>query len=440
MEKSSVVLFVVIVVELMATSDTTIVNTLNGRIQGTTEYIDGVAVDIYRGIPYAVPPIGNLRFKAPLPIQNWTNILNATEQPNSCMQSPDESFGRFRGVEMWNPNTQISEDCLYLNIWVPKTNDGSKMATMLWLYGGSYVYGSITLDVYDGRYLAAKNGVIVASMQYRMSVLGFLYVGTEDAPGNMGLLDQQLAMKWIHENIEYFNGDKDKISLFGESSGASSVSHHLLAQSSWPYFKRAILQSASSLAPWAIETPQQLQIKAMNFSDIMQCPRYDWLEMVECLRNKSAEDLQLKQWNLINGYIGTFNPTVDGTFLTDYPENLLTSGAVKNADIIAGTTTDEGEFFLVYFFQNYFLPERLRNPVPLNRSSFLEVATLITGHQPGLEMDLILYAYETSKLPSTQGSYTDILDDLRKFYPLYSHALFLMTCNGPLYNLSGQSL
>ena len=409
------VVLLLIAVAFMATTETTVITTANGRIQGYTEVVDGVTLDIYLGVPFAMPPVGDLRFKAPRPVLNWNDIINTTTQPNSCMQSPDESFGRFSGVEMWNANTNISEDCLYLNLWVPRTNDGSKLTTMLWIYGGSYIYGSITLDVYDGRYLAATNRVIVASMQYRMGVQGFLYLGTEDAPGNMGLLDQQLAMKWIYNNIDKFNGDQNRICLFGESSGAASISHHLLAPSSWPYFNNVILLSASSLSPWAVNTPRNLKYHTLDLAGIMNCPISNWSVVVECLRNKNAKDLEEKQWLLNNGNIGTFLPTVDGNFLQDYPQKLINSGKIKHADVMAGTTTDEGEFFLVYFYQNYFLPNRLWNPVPLNRSSFLEVVSQITGYKTGLEMELVLYTYEKANLQSKRGSYTDILDDLREY-------------------------
>ena len=394
--------------------ESTVITTNNGQVQGYTEMIDGVSVDSYLGIPFAMPPLGDLRFKAPQPVQNWTGILDTTKQPNSCMQSLDTNFGRFSGVEMWNTKTNLSEDCLYLNIWVPRMENNSKPPVMLWFYGGSYVYGSITLDVYDGRYLAAKNNVIVASMQYRMGVHGFLYTGTEDAPGNMGLLDQQLAMKWIYEHIEYFGGDKNRICLFGESAGAASISHHLLAPSSWPYFNNAILMSSSSLSPWAVDTSLNLKIHALHFAKIMNCPQ-SWSKLIECLRNKSAQELEAKQWELENKNIGTFSPVIDKSFLPDDPLVLLNSGKIKDANILAGTTTDEGEFFLVYFYQDYYLPERLWNPAPLNRSSFLDLVARIIESKDRLKTDAVLYTYEKSRLVSERGDYTDILDDLRKY-------------------------
>ncbi|XP_045205175.2 cholinesterase 2-like isoform X1 [Mercenaria mercenaria] len=385
------------------------VTTTHGVIEGTSVVIDDVTVDIYLGIPFAKPPVGDLRFRAPQPADKWTGVKETKTQPNSCVQSADTNFGRFEGVEMWNPNTDISEDCLYLNLWVPRTNNTSE-PTLIWIYGGSYVYGSITLDVYDGRYLAAKQGVIVASMQYRMGVLGFLYTGTEDAPGNMGLLDQQLAIMWIHGNIESFGGDSSKITLIGESAGAASVSHHLLANSSWPYFNNAIMLSSTSLAPWAIDSPSNLLEHTKSFAKIMNCSDSDSREVIKCLRNEDALNLELYQWYLNNKNIGTFSPTVDGQFMPDYPSVLLNSGKMKDTDILLGDTKDEGEYFMIYFYPDIF-PD-IWNPSPLDRNQFSKTVCREAGCQGGLDLEGILFTYEASSLPSSRGSYRDILDDI----------------------------
>lgn len=388
--------------------------TTNGEIEGYSEEVEGVTVDIYLGVPFALPPVGDLRFKAPQPIGQWTEVLETKSQPNSCSQLPDESFGRFEGVEMWNANTEVSEDCLYLNLWVPRTANVSK-PTMLWFFGGSFVYGSITLDVYDGRFLAAKESVIVASMQYRMSVLGFLYMGTDDVPGNMGLLDQQMAMKWIYENIDSFGGDQSKITLFGESSGAASINHHMFAPGSWPYFTNVILLSASSLAPWAYDTPENLLEHSRAFVKEVNCDNSEQSKVIECLRNANASHLELMQWNLPNKNIGTFSPTVDGTFLPDYPNKLLISGNIKKANMLMGVTKDEGEFFMLYFYQEYFPADSLGSPPPLARTAYLDMLCRIPDCKNDLQERGIIYTYEMSKLPSKRSIYRDIIDEICKF-------------------------
>lgn len=185
------------------------------------------------GIPYAQPPVGALRFRHPRPIEKWSGVLNTTERPNSCVQIIDTVFGDFPGAEMWNPNTQLSEDCLYINVFVPhprsKNMPGkcrmkisfSKVfipkliymvficyvdTVMLWIYGGGFFQGTSTLDVYDYKTLATEESIIVVSIQYRVASLGFLYLGTADAPGNTGLMDQYMAIKWVKDNIGYFGG------------------------------------------------------------------------------------------------------------------------------------------------------------------------------------------------------------------------------------------
>ena len=183
-----------------------VVQTQSGLVRGVRKRAMGIGVDLFVGVPYAKPPVGELRFKKPVPIDPWPGVYPAVTPPNSCQQEPYDVFPGFRGEEMWNPNTNISEDCLYLNIWAPSSwrrpSAGATGATVLiWIYGGGYMSGTSTLDVYDALILAATNDVIVASINYRVGAFGFLYLDTDDAPGNMGLYDQALAINWIKNNI-----------------------------------------------------------------------------------------------------------------------------------------------------------------------------------------------------------------------------------------------
>lgn len=407
------VLAIAAIILMVRSSEGAKVTTTHGEIEGLTETIEGVTVDIYLGVPFAMPPTGELRFRAPQPIPPWSGVKQTTKQPNCCIQTKDTYIEGFSGVEMWNPNTNISEDCLYLNIWVPRNNDSMK-TTMVWIYGGSFVYGSNTLDVYDGRYLAAKQGVIVASMQYRMGVLGFLYANSQEAPGNMGLLDQQAAFKWLHDNIERFGGNRDKLTLIGESAGSASVSHHLLAPTSWPYFNNAIMLSSTSLAPWAIEPPENLLRHLRSLANITNCHYNEMDKIVQCLRKTDALYLEDKQWYLNNKNIGTFSPTVDGNFMPDFPEKLLSSGNVKKTDILLGNTKDEGEFFILYFYKNFIPPESIWNTVSLNRTQFLQIVNSIGGCHTNDELCRagMLFTYEFSNLPSLRSSHLDMIDDM----------------------------
>jgi len=140
----------------------------------------------------------------------------------------------------------------------------------VWIYGGGFSAGSSTLDLYDGKVLAAKGDVIVASMQYRLGPLGFLFLGSESAPGNAGLLDQQIALDWIHKHIAAFGGDPQRVTIFGESAGAASVGYHLLSPGSDNLFQRAILQSGSPLAAWAFVEPEEAKKTADKLAELVQ--------------------------------------------------------------------------------------------------------------------------------------------------------------------------
>ena len=186
---------------------------------------------------------------------------------------------------MWNSITSLSEDCLYLNMWVPQHKSSEHLAVIVWIHGGSFTTGATSLVMYDGAYMAASQHLIVASMQYRVGSFGFLYFGTQvctpilcqannvnmcfihyfvqfakmsdpiyghsvctqEAPGNMGHMDQQLALKWIALNAAVFGGDPTRVTLWGQSNGAASVGFHLLSPGSDPYFQNVVMESGSPL-------------------------------------------------------------------------------------------------------------------------------------------------------------------------------------------------
>ncbi len=228
-------------------SNLTILNTLNGKIQGQclivpVSYSNGSTVnnEVFRflSVPYAQPPLNEKRFKNPIPISSWDNILNGTVWPNRCMQS-DNSIP-----------LMMSEDCLYLNIFVRSDsylNRSQKLSPiMVWIHGGSLTSDSSANDLYEASTLVSHSGIIVVTLNYRLNIFGFMRIDETESTGNQGLLDQNLALKWIYENAKTFGGDNTKITLSGESAGARSVGFHLFFPKSWPYFRNAILQSGGS--------------------------------------------------------------------------------------------------------------------------------------------------------------------------------------------------
>ncbi|XP_013381889.1 acetylcholinesterase-like [Lingula anatina] len=212
-----------------------IVYTDNGALQGATETVQGRRVDVFLGIPFAKPPVGDLRFRLPEPAENWEGVKDATAFGPACMQIGPNPYG-FPDVKT------ISEDCLTLNVFVPgSTNSSNNKAVMVWIHGGGYTTGGTA--IYSFKEFAVTGDVIVVSMNYRLNVFGFLSIGDDSVPGNIGLWDQIEALRWIKKNIQYFGGDSGRVTIFGESAGGSSVVQLALANASSGLFQRFIRQS-----------------------------------------------------------------------------------------------------------------------------------------------------------------------------------------------------
>ena len=183
---------------------------------GSNKQIDGKSVNVFLGIPYAKPPVGELRFKKPVPITQYTEPVNAVNWPNPCMQSP--VVLQTAAKPLIN-NTNFSEDCLYMNIWSPgnEQNDSIELKPVLFfIHGGGFYSGASNIEQTEGQILAAKGDVVVVTFNYRLGWFGFLYAGSDEAPGNMGLWDQALALKWVNENIGFFGGDPNSITIIGK--------------------------------------------------------------------------------------------------------------------------------------------------------------------------------------------------------------------------------
>jgi len=259
-------------------------------------YVKGIDVDddiqAWLGIPYAEPPKGQLRFKRPVKKADWNSTFDASKQPNACMQLPDLSFGNFSGSQMWNPNTNISEDCLYLNVYSPRARSSSeKLPVLIWIYGGGFTTGTSTLDIYNPNELVKRGNVVFVSFQYRVGAHGFLYFNDPDVPGNVGLLDQVMVLEWVQENIENFGGDKTEVTIMGESAGGSSVAYHLLSHLSKDLFHRAILQSSAATPRWGFVDPEIALIRSETLAEISNCKvdKENIAATVNCLKKLPAE-------------------------------------------------------------------------------------------------------------------------------------------------------
>ncbi|XP_056419168.1 cholinesterase [Hyla sarda] len=392
--------------------DDDVVVTKSGKVRGIEILVFSKTITAFLGIPYAEPPIGALRFKKPEPVKSWSEVLNATMYGNSCYQYVDQTFPGFSGSEMWNPNTKLSEDCLYINIWIPSPKPRNA-SVMVWIYGGGFETGTSSLDIYDGKFLARNERVIVVSLNYRVGVLGFLaFPGNSEAPGNAGLFDQRLALQWVHENIAAFGGNPKSITIFGESAGGASVSYHLLSPKSHPYFTRAIMQSGTSNAPWASLSSTEAQNRALTLANVLSCSFRNETEIIACIRSKTPQEVIEKSFSILThgSLIETnFLPTVDGDFLIDLPEHLLQLGQLKkNTQILTGVNKDEGSYFLVYQLPGFSKDHESF----INRTQFQESVKLAFPKATELAVDSVIFHYTNWEDEQNPVLNRDAMDDI----------------------------
>ena len=350
-------------------------------------------VDVWYGIPYAQPPVDKLRFRHPRPIDRWEGVKETTKSPNTCVQIKDSMFPGFSGAEMWNYNTPISEDCLYINVAVP-TPHPRNSSVLVWIFGGGFYSGTSTLEVYDPRVIAAEENIIMVSFQYRVASLGFLYFDTEDVPGNAGLFDQLMALQWIKDNIAQFGGNPDSITIFGESAGAVSVSLHLLSPLSRNLFNQAIMQSASAMAPWGVITKEESLMRGLRLAEAMKCPheRKELRQTIECLRNKNATELVNKEWDGIVLGIAEFPfvPIIDGSFLDETPQQSMDSKNYKKTNVLLGANRDEGHYFIIYYLTDLFKNEE---NVFVTRDAFIRAVGELNLYVKQVGKEAIIFEY-----------------------------------------------
>ncbi|XP_052659851.1 cholinesterase isoform X2 [Harpia harpyja] len=399
-----------------------IITTKKGRVRGTNLQVLGGTVTAFLGIPYGQPPIGRLRFQKPEPREKWSDVWDATKHANSCYQLIDTTYPGFPGSEMWNPKTNLSEDCLYLNVWIPSPKP--KNATvMVWIYGGGFESGSTSLPVYDGKFLARVERVIVVSMNYRTGALGFLALpGNQEAPGNAGLFDQRLALQWIQENIAAFGGNPKSVTIFGESAGSASVSYHILSPKSHPLFTRAIMQSGSANTPWAAITASEARNRTVALAKQLQCPTSNETELILCLQDKDPKDI-LENEKFVVTYDSLlqiyFCPTVDGDFLADMPEKLIENGLFKHTQILVGVNKDEGSAFLAYGVPGF----SKDSDGLINKTAFEAALTQSFPAASQLAIESIIFQYTDWENEQKPEHYRDAMDDVVGDYNIICPAM-----------------
>ncbi|XP_050949965.1 carboxyl ester lipase, tandem duplicate 2 isoform X2 [Labeo rohita] len=316
------------------------VSTEGGTVQGRNLLIGYFRyMDVFKGIPFAAPPD---ILQKPVPHPGWDGVLKTTEYGNECMQ-----------LNSFSTDVEGSENCLFLNIWVPHGSTVStNLPVMVYIYGGGFLLGSsqstgfLVNHLYDGQEIADRGNVIVVTFNYRVGTLGFLSSGDADAPGNYGLWDQHAAIAWVHRNIRNFGGNPDNITIFGESAGAASVNFQILSPKNKGLIRRAISQSGVALCPWAIiRNPRQ---HAEEIARKVGCPIDSG--MVACLKMTDPKAVTLAgkikmstsaAEPIVNNLY--LSPVIDGDFLPNEPETLF--GNTANIDYIVGVNDMDGHIF-----------------------------------------------------------------------------------------------
>jgi para-nitrobenzyl esterase len=359
-----------------------------GKLQGTIN-ADG-SVRMFKDVPFAAPPVGDLRWKAPQPALKWTGIRAADKFGSACLQT--NVFG-----DIYFRDAQPSEDCLNLDIWIPAKAASSKLPVLVWYYGGGFVAGSASEPRYDGEVLA-KKGIIVVNANYRLGAFGFLAHPelTKESPhkasGNYGLLDQVAALEWVVKNIAAFGGDPRNITIAGESAGSFSVSALMASPLSKNLFQKAMGESG---AFFPNSTQGGLQLKSLaeaekfgvSFADSMGA------KTLAEMRAKPADDVLQAAAKQNRGF--GFGPIIDGHYFPEDPRAIYAKGEQTHVPLLAGWNADEGKMMILF------------SPQKPTAKSFAEQAQTRFGDQSKQFLKLYPAATDEEALQSAEQLSSD---------------------------------
>ncbi|WP_242538596.1 carboxylesterase/lipase family protein [Trinickia acidisoli] len=320
-----------------ANQPTTRIDLPAGTIEGARSAFKDIELRAFRGIPYAAAPIGELRWKPPQPAAAWGGVRQATQFGARCMQLPLFPM-EFRA-------RQMSEDCLFLNVWTPARTDGEKLPVLVYFYGGGFAAGDSSEPRYDGAALASR-GIVTVTVNYRLGVFGFLALpemareSAYGAAGNYGLLDQQAALHWVRENIAKFGGDPDKVTIGGESAGAVAVSAHMASPLSKGLFTRAIGQSGAAFGPLTVWSRHDATTMSEGFRQKVNA------KSLSALRAMPAQAL-LNATGTKDNPEFLFWPSVDSHFLTQSLESAYEAGSQARVPLLVGSNSHEAPHTMI---------------------------------------------------------------------------------------------
>lgn len=314
----------------IAQNNLKVVQTQAGKISGTVSKDN--SIHIFKGIPFAAPPIGELRWKAPEPVKPWQGIRACTNFAPSPIQGKPNEFGVYTR-EFLIKDEPLSEDCLYLNVWTGARSSKEKRAVMVWIYGGGFVSGGTNVPIYDGEALARK-GIILVIITYRVGILGFFAhpeltkESGHNASGNYGLMDQIAALKWVKENIAAFGGDPDKVTIAGQSAGSMSVNSLVASPLAKGLFRNAIAESGASFISGNFSGTTLARAEEEGVKTAEKLGAHTLKE----LRNLPTDEL-LKQFG--------GRPIVDGYVLPKSIADLFAAGQENPVNLLTGWNEDD---------------------------------------------------------------------------------------------------
>lgn len=391
-----------------------VIDTRAGKVQGDTDN----GTRRFRGIPYAKPPTGDLRWKPPVKMDPWSDVRPALDYASECAQP-----SWIQGPE------SDTEDCLYLNVWTPDPAPSGPVPVMVWLPGGGNQNGgasdksplTASAYIYDGRDLAATRHVVVVTINYRLGVFGFLshpgLTAEGSISGNQGLLDQRAALAWVRDNILAFGGDPANVTLFGESAGSQDTCLQVVSPGSNGLFHRAISESGGCTTFRKTKAMAEAQVSA--FSDAVGCSGTS--DELACLRGKSVQDLLVPApvdglpdggapagGSQFSG--GTprwdFNPVVDGTVIPDQPRALVEADQFAKVPYLLGSNFEEGRLFFLG-----------ATPITTETEYTAALERLF-----GTAATTVAATYPASSFPTPQDALIRVWGDFRLGCPTYESA------------------